>query len=62
MASKPLEDDSDPTYTHFAHRDEFMAILDKFTAINTEAPATSGEDFTEGGMVKSMGNIVSSND
>jgi len=58
MANQPLEDDSDPTYTHFAHHAEFMALLKKFMAIDTSQSASDREDYLEGGLVKHMGNIV----
>jgi hypothetical protein len=48
-----LEDDSDPTYTHFAHHDEFFSahteLVDSASAIEKEAE-----------WVAAMGAIVSS--
>lgn len=52
-------DDSDPTYTHFQHRAEFMSLLSKFLAIDLGADPTSAEDKDEGALVTQLGNIVS---
>ncbi|WVQ62666.1 uncharacterized protein L199_000813 [Kwoniella botswanensis] len=58
LASAPLEDDSDPTYTHFAHRAEFLELLGRF--LNIEIAGESGvkEDEDEEGLVNSLGAIL----
>lgn len=53
MTVAVLEDDADPNYTHFAHREEFSSLLAKF--LNTE----DGKDQESDELVKAMGVIVS---
>ncbi|OCF59625.1 cofactor D [Kwoniella mangroviensis CBS 10435] len=55
LASAPLEDDSDSTYTHFAHRAEFMELLGRFLEIDITTQSDSREDEDEEGLVNSMG-------
>lgn len=52
-------DDSDPTYTHFQHRAEFMSLLSRFLAIDLSADTTAAEDKDESSQVTQLGNIVS---
>ena len=54
----PLEDDSDPTFTHFAHRDEFLGLLAQFLAVDLASEPSASEDEAEIGLVRSMGGIV----
>jgi hypothetical protein len=68
-ASEGLLDDSDPTYTHFAHRDEFLSLLKRILSYDL-AEDTSGDrssnalkkaraqEEEEDGIVKLMGAIV----
>ncbi|GMK59904.1 hypothetical protein CspeluHIS016_0901210 [Cutaneotrichosporon spelunceum] len=51
-------DDSDPTYTHFQHRAEFMSLLSNFLAIDLASSPTPGEDKDEGALVVKLGNIL----
>lgn len=51
MSVTVLEDDADPNYTHFAHRDEFIVLLGRF--LRHEGSQTGDE------LVKAMGAIVS---
>lgn len=60
MMSKPLEDDSDPTYTHFAHREEFLKLLGELLKLDlSQTPDTEGNE-TEEKLVTSQGAIVGS--
>lgn len=54
MATLSLEDDSDPNLTHFAHKDEFMALLRSFLA-----DFDAGDCADHGPQLTSMGAIVS---
>lgn len=54
----PLQDEVDPTYTHFAHRDEFMERLGRFLAIDTATNPTTEVDRTEQALVTELGTIV----
>nr|XP_019014520.1 uncharacterized protein I206_00602 [Kwoniella pini CBS 10737]OCF53301.1 hypothetical protein I206_00602 [Kwoniella pini CBS 10737] len=58
LAFAPLEDDSDPTYTHFAHRAEFLGLLNRFLEIDITAKSSSKDDEEEEVFVKSMGAIL----
>ncbi|CAK9785549.1 ARM repeat-containing protein [Cutaneotrichosporon oleaginosum] len=51
-------DGSDPTYTHFQHRAEFMSLLSAFLAIPLAADPTPAEDKNESGLVTQLGNIL----
>lgn len=53
MSLGVLEDDADPNYTHFAHRDEFLALLARFL----ETPH-NGQEKRSNDLVKAMGSIV----
>ncbi len=52
-------DESDPTYTHFTHRTEFIHLLDKFLTRRVDAKSVDKEDEQEDGWVREMGAIVS---
>lgn len=52
-------DDSDPTYSHFGHRDEFLGLLSKFLATDVQAKPSAEETEDEDELVKKMGAIVS---
>ncbi|KAK4685879.1 tubulin-specific chaperone D, partial [Tremellales sp. Uapishka_1] len=56
--AQPLEDDSDPTYTHFAHRTEFLQLLDQVLAVNIEQRPSIREDEVEEGLVAALGAIL----
>jgi hypothetical protein len=56
--ASPL-DDSDPTYTHFAHREQFLELLDRFCRYCVEEKTTAKEDEVEEALVSEMGAIVS---
>ena len=56
--SGALEDEADPTYSHFAHRAEFLELLEKFLAVEIDVRASKVEDEREAGLVKSLGAIV----
>lgn len=58
--SAALEDDADPTYTHFSHRLEFLTLLDRFLAIDLRSSPDQTEDEEEERMVGQLGAIVSS--
>lgn len=52
-------DDSDPTYSNFGHRDEFLELLKQFLAANAQATPSPEESEAEDELVKKMGAIVS---
>lgn len=54
MSLGVLEDDADPNYTHFAHRDEFLALLGQFLEVPQDGNEKKSDD-----LVKAMGSIVS---
>ncbi|WVQ80901.1 hypothetical protein IAT38_003008 [Cryptococcus sp. DSM 104549] len=58
MTNAALEDESDPTYTHFAHRAEFLASLGQFLAIDACREPSSKEDEEEDALVESLGAIL----
>ncbi|WWD08947.1 hypothetical protein V865_007062 [Kwoniella europaea PYCC6329] len=58
LASAPLEDDSDPTYTHFAHRAEFLELLGRFLEIDITGESGPKEDEDEEGLVNNLGTIL----
>ncbi|WWC85834.1 uncharacterized protein L201_000701 [Kwoniella dendrophila CBS 6074] len=58
LASSGLEDDSDPTYTHFAHRAEFIGLLDHFLKIELTQKSTEREDEAEDSLVNDLGGIL----
>nr|XP_019048752.1 hypothetical protein I302_02526 [Kwoniella bestiolae CBS 10118]OCF27682.1 hypothetical protein I302_02526 [Kwoniella bestiolae CBS 10118] len=58
LASGPLEDDSDPTYTHFAHRAEFLELLGRFLTIDIIRESDARDDEDEEGLVTSLGAIL----
>ncbi|WVQ93564.1 hypothetical protein IAU59_000639 [Kwoniella sp. CBS 9459] len=53
-----LEDDSDPTYTHFAHRSEFLDLLDRFLNLDIERESDVKEDEVEDFLVNALGGIL----
>lgn len=57
MVSK-LEDDADPNYTHFAHRDDFLHLLDGFLAVDLATDPSVDESLAEDVLVGSLGAIV----
>ncbi|TYJ51709.1 hypothetical protein B9479_007714 [Cryptococcus floricola] len=54
----PLADDCDPTYTHFAHRAQFIALLDRFLALDLCHESGETEEEAEVGLVDEMGEIL----
>ncbi len=56
--SKALEDDGDPTYTHFAHRPDFLKLLSPFVAVDLSRDPSEREDEEEEKLVKALGAIV----
>lgn len=59
MSNPPMEDDADPTYSHFAHRAEFEVQLARFLAIDVAGTPSTSEDDAEVRLVNSLGAIVS---
>lgn len=53
-----LDSDSDPTYTHFGHRDEFLKLLQRLLELDLRRDATVKEDEDEVKLVDQMGGIV----
>jgi hypothetical protein len=58
--STTLEDESDPTYTHFAHRQEFLRLLDGFLTLDLQGDVGQREHEAEERLVDQLGDIVSS--
>ncbi|WRT63818.1 uncharacterized protein IL334_000743 [Kwoniella shivajii] len=58
LASAPLEDDSDPTYTHFAHRGEFLGLLERFLKLDISREPDTKEEEEEEGSITSLGAIL----
>ncbi|WVF65933.1 hypothetical protein IAT40_000671 [Kwoniella sp. CBS 6097] len=56
--STGLEDDSDPTYTHFAHRTEFLELLERFLSLDIKRVSDVKEDEAEDALINSMGAIL----
>ncbi|KAL1413221.1 hypothetical protein Q8F55_000974 [Vanrija albida] len=54
----PIEDDADPTYSHFAHRAEFEAQLARFLAIDVCGEPSAADDDAEVRLVNSLGAIL----
>lgn len=52
------KDEVDPTYTHFAHQAEFMALLRNFLAIDPTATSTAEDNRVEKALVGDLGAIV----
>lgn len=65
MADIPpsTESDSDPTYTHFTHRDEFTQLLNEFLqrSILDQEFTQADEADKERKLVEQMGGIVRDN-
>ncbi|WVR03591.1 hypothetical protein IAU60_000583 [Kwoniella sp. DSM 27419] len=57
-AVAPLADDSDPTYTHFAHRAEFLVLLERFLQIDIAPPCSDKEGEAEEALVTSLGSLL----
>ena len=57
--SMALEDDADPTYTHFAHRSEFLHQLNRFIKLDLTRDPDQFEDEDEERSVARLGSIVS---
>jgi hypothetical protein len=53
-----LEDDSDPTFTHFAHRAEFLALLDQLLVVDIGSSPDDVQERAEKVLVKQLGQIV----
>jgi hypothetical protein len=56
--ARNLEDDTDPTYTHFSHRTEFLAHLADFLSLDLSLDPSESEQEDEEGLVRAMGAIV----
>ncbi|ORY25084.1 armadillo-type protein [Naematelia encephala] len=56
--STSLEDESDLTYTHFAHRDEFRQLIEPFLAIDISTEPSEAEDLQERHKVTFIGRIL----
>lgn len=54
-----LEDEADPTYSHFAHRAECLELLDEFVRVDVGCRASRVENERELALVRSIGDIVS---
>ncbi|KAK8845579.1 hypothetical protein IAR55_006295 [Kwoniella newhampshirensis] len=54
----PLGADSDPTFTHFAHRVEFLALLHQLLSLDTCRESSIKEDEQEEDLVTSLGAIL----
>ncbi|WVQ76181.1 hypothetical protein IAR50_005840 [Cryptococcus sp. DSM 104548] len=50
----PLADDCDPTYTHFAHRAQFLALQDRFLALDLCQQSGETEEEAEVALVDEM--------
>lgn len=59
IMTRTLEDDTDPTYTHFSHRTEFLAHLADFLSLDLSHDPSESEQEHEEGLVRAMGAIVS---
>jgi hypothetical protein len=58
MSTTALEDDSDPTYTHFSHRDEFFRLHARFLAATEGSSTRISGDKEETAGLEAMGAIV----
>lgn len=54
-----LEDDSDPTLTHFAHRDELLSLLQRLKSVNLDVAPSNEQDVEEEELLSAIGAIVS---
>jgi type VI protein secretion system component VasF len=59
MSTAAIEDENDPTYTHFAHRQEFLRLLDRFLKLDLRGYVGQKEHEEEERLVDQLGNIVS---
>ena len=57
--SGALGDDSDPTFTHFAHRSEFLDLLKRFLDLDLRRDPDQREDEEEVRLLDQLGAIVS---
>ena len=53
-----LEDDADPTYTHFTHRQQFLDLLNELLSLDLHHDPSASEDESEEKLVSSLGQIV----
>lgn len=54
-----LEDDSDQTLTHFAHRDELLPLLQRLKSVNLDVAPSNEQDVEEEESLSAIGAIVS---
>ena len=54
-----LEDDSDPTLTHFAHRDELLSLLQLLRLVDLDVAPSNEQDVEEEELLGAIGAIVS---
>lgn len=59
MSAAPLEDDADPTYSHFHHRDAFLSQLATFLSSDISHSPSADEDKVEEEQVTALGSMVS---
>jgi hypothetical protein len=52
-------DESDPTYTHFTHRTQFLHLLNNLLRRKVDEESVGKQDDEEDGWVRGMGAIVS---
>lgn len=57
--SQALEEESDPTFTHFAHRADFKRLLERFIILDVGGQSTIEEEEEEDKLVEALGAIVS---
>ena len=57
--SQALEDNSDPTFTHFAHRVNFLTLLEQFVNLDVGEQTNLREEEDEDKLVEALGAIVS---
>jgi hypothetical protein len=57
--ARTLEDDTDPTYTHFSHRTEFLSHLADFLALDLSHDPSESDEEHEEGLARAVGAIVS---
>lgn len=50
--------DAEPTYTHFAHRVEFLTRLEQFLALDVSRAPSEREDENEEKLAKALGAVV----
>lgn len=57
-AQDAAQDEADPTYTHFAHRAQFMAGLGRFLAVDPAQDPALDDERKEKALVLELGTIV----